>query len=64
MTSYIQGPEPTGLAVMSSLVEEAGTTRTMARRSFSREKFGTVVLTVTVVSSLASTEAMGASIGM
>ena len=61
MVSYIQGPEPTGLAVMSSLVEEAGTTRTIARRSLSSEKFGTVVVTVTVVSSFFT--AIGASIG-
>ena len=43
----------------SSSVWVAGVTRMMARRSLSREKLGTLVLTVTVLASLASMDSKG-----
>lgn len=57
--SYIQGPEPIGCLARSSSVWVAGVTRMMARRSLSREKLGTLVLTVTVLASLASMDSKG-----
>lgn len=53
------GPEPIGCLARSSSAWVAGVTRMMARRSLSREKLGTLVLTVTVLASLASMDSKG-----
>ena len=60
MASYIQGPEPTGWLESSSSVVPAGKTRTSARRSLSSEKLAMAVVTVMVVSSVASSASIGA----